>query len=153
MEWNTHPVYVNHLVSSLGEVYNTHSQRYNKGYPNKKGYILNNLWHNGKRIQIFNHRLVAQTYIPNPHNLPEVDHINGIRNDNRVSNLAWCDRSTNSSRWWRIYDINLDREIVIRNLMLFCQEHGLVRQNMEAVAKGINHQHKGYTCQYYTPTN
>ena len=150
MTWHLHPLYDNYLVSSIGEVYNTNTQRYNRGYANKKGYILNMIGQRGKRIQIFNHRLVAEAHIPNPHNLPEVDHINGIRDDNRVINLAWCDRSTNCSKWWRVYDINLDREIVIRNLMLFCQEHGLVRQNMEAVARGKQRQHKGYTCQYYT---
>jgi len=39
------------------------------------------------------HRLVAIHYIPNPDNLPEVDHINRIRQDNRVENLRWATRS------------------------------------------------------------
>lgn len=41
------------------------------------------------------HRLVSQTYIPNPLNLLEVNHKNGKKNDNRVENLEWCTRKQN----------------------------------------------------------
>lgn len=41
------------------------------------------------------HRLVALTFIPNPHDLPEINHINGDKKDNRVENLEWCTRRQN----------------------------------------------------------
>lgn len=59
--------------------------------PNCRGYIRYN--YRGKSINI--HRLVAEKYIPNPHNKEEVNHINGNKADNRVENLEWVTRGEN----------------------------------------------------------
>jgi len=50
----------------------------------------------GNRRMLSVHRLVAMTYIDNPHNLPFVNHINGDTVDNRVENLEWCDAKGNA---------------------------------------------------------
>ena len=60
---------------------------------NKDGYShLSLTTKNGKRKDEKVHRLVAMAFIPNPDNLPEVNHKNCIRNDNRVENLEWVSR-------------------------------------------------------------
>lgn len=54
---------------------------------------------NGVRKTILVHRLVAQAFIPNPENKPEIDHINTVRDDNRVENLRWVTEKENSNNY------------------------------------------------------
>lgn len=60
-----------------------------KGYLDKYGYRRVLLHIDGKRVKFFVHRLVAETYIPNPKNLPQVNHKDGNKLNNNVSNLEW----------------------------------------------------------------
>ena len=81
-------------VSSLGRV---RSIKRNKPHlmcllHDKKGYIRCDLLKgkNGKRRHERVHILVAETFIPNPENKPTVNHINEIKDDNRIENLEWA---------------------------------------------------------------
>lgn len=60
-----------------------------------KRYYMLSLFKEGKKYYKIVHRLIAETFIPNPHNLPEVDHINGHKTDNRLENLRWVSASDN----------------------------------------------------------
>lgn len=75
-----------------------------KGY---LGVVLYDKDSKGKTYKI--HRLVAQAFIPNPNNLPQVNHIDGNKENNNVNNLEWCNQKENMQH---SYKIGLRRNIV-----------------------------------------
>ena len=78
-------------ITRDGNVINKHSGRILKGQPNGKGYLR--ICIGGKLM--FIHRLVAEKYIPNPLNKPQVNHKDGNKKNNRADNLEWVDNSEN----------------------------------------------------------
>ena len=86
-----------YFVSRSGDVISRykHKERHLKVFTTDKGYVYVKLWINNKTRAAFIHRLVATAYIPNPDNKPEVNHIDGVKANNSVSNLEWCTRQEN----------------------------------------------------------
>ena len=62
---------------------------------NNRGYVIVSLSINGKAKTALLHRLVASAFIPNPNGLPQVNHIDGVKENCSVDNLEWCDASYN----------------------------------------------------------
>lgn len=77
-----------------GEVKNL-SEKIIKPFLTKKGYKQIVLTKDGAKKKHYIHRLVAQAFIPNPNNLPEVNHINENKLDNDVVNLEWLSKIDN----------------------------------------------------------
>ncbi len=86
----------NYEVSNLGNVRNKQTKKILKPCDSKKGYKLLSLSKNGKWCTKQVHRIVAQAFIPNPHNKPIVDHKDNDRTNNKVENLRWCSSEENS---------------------------------------------------------
>ena len=86
-------------VTKDGRVYSYVSRRFLNPTPGGTSpYLVVSLCVNGDRKMGLVHRLVANAYIPNPMNLPQVDHLNGNVLDNRVENLEWVTGLENTRR-------------------------------------------------------
>lgn len=84
-----------YMVSNIGKVksldyHRTGKEKIMKPRKDKKGYLYVGLYKNKKEKWVSVHRLVAAAFIPNPENKPCIDHINTIKDDNRVENLRWA---------------------------------------------------------------
>ena len=87
--------YPSYEVSNLGNVRNIKTGRILKSGIGNHGYKIVVLCKDGKPISKTIHRLVAETFIPNPNNLPIIDHIDRDKTNNVVSNLRWVNHSEN----------------------------------------------------------
>jgi hypothetical protein len=85
----------NYTITKDGFIYSKKTGRVIKSHLTNAGYLGCELWFKGRYKKALVHRVVAIKYIENPKGKPQVNHINGIKTDNRVSNLEWVTRSEN----------------------------------------------------------
>ena len=140
-----HPKYKNYFGKKDGRVFSSKGaygsireikpvyQKYNNGYY----LICCGRDENGKTNQVLWHRFIADIFIPNSNNLPEINHIDEDKSNCSVDNLEWSDRVSNirhsSDNWgsnWIIEDTSLNEKYNIRNLSKWCRENGLKQNNV-----------------------
>ena len=127
--WKKINGYPNHSVSIDGQIRNDKTGRIYKTWLDSNGYPSLHLGKDIKRL----HKIVAEAFIENPHNLPEVNHKDGNKNNCHKSNLEWCTHAENIRHSWQI----LGRKHKHEKSCVECIETGEVYKNITAAAKAV----------------
>ena len=139
-----------YFVTEDGRVYST---KYNKlkelTKQENQGYYAIYLEKDKKQYRKSIHRLVAETYIQNPNNLPQVNHIDEDKKNNHISNLEWVTQQQNiihsNCRWiYRIENIKTGDIIETINLNQFAKDNYIKRGALSMTLSGKRKHHRNF---------
>ena len=131
-----HPEYSDYWVTSNGLIYSEKNGKHGKSdtlkerklNKNEHGYNVIKLSNNNKSYNCKVHRLVAETFIPNPNNLPHINHIDEDKTNNNIDNLEWCNHQQNIehsvSKYYTIQHIESGDIFEVFNLQKWCRNKG-----------------------------
>ena len=155
-----------YCVSNFGRVMSLHRKRILKPGIDNYGYEKVVLCNKGKRRTVTVHRLVAETFISNPYDLPTVNHINEIKTDNRVTNLEWLSIKDNDNYGTRnermsskkckkpIEQILHNGDVVVfKGVKEASRKTGINRSCIAACCKNTRKTAGGYTWRYVNERN
>jgi len=131
-----------YLVSSVGRIYSIKSRKYlTLRKHNQSDYKTIMLCMESKPVLHLVHRLVAISFIPNPGNKPQVNHINGVKTDNRIQNLEWATSGENIRHAYEtgLRDRRLGRKSYVKKEVFHVAQDGSIKtwESMTAAAKEI----------------
>lgn len=165
--------YPNYKIDRDGNVYSCYKYKTSKVHNEWRkvkpvldkgiGYFIVTLCHNGKRSNKFIHRLIAEAFIPNEELKPVVNHKDGIKTNNIISNLEWCTIKennqhaiamglttfTHSEKCVDQFDLITNKLIEsFKSLRYAYEKTGVQKQNISKVCRGIRKHAGGYFWKY-----
>lgn len=122
-------------IHSEGKVWSNKNNKFLKPALDERGYYRVGLSFNGKSKTYKLHRLIAEMFIPKIEGKNQVNHINGIKTDNRIENLEWCNNAENQKHAW---DNGLNRSSY--NKIVIDTETGVFYESATELSKliGLN---------------
>ena len=124
--------YEDYMITKDGRVWSKISNKFLSISPGTDGRNVVALYKNGKKIRFRVYKLVAQEFLPNPTNLPMVNHINGNCADDRLENLEWCDNSHNTKEAYRLGCYHNKRRC---ELMVINKESGFIYEKVHSIRR------------------
>ena len=132
---------------------------------NKYGYLIVILCKNGKVKSFSVHRLVAEAFLPNPHNYPCVNHKDECKTNNNVNNLEWCTYTYNNNYGTKIERISKNRDtskyfkpilqytldgVFVREWKSIAEagRNGFNQGHITDCCRGVRQTHKGFIFKY-----
>ena len=141
-----------YAVTTLGRVLSYRRKIWLKPCIEGGGYLFVSLSAQGKDIDKKIHRLVAEAFVENPDNKPQVNHLNGIKSDCRAVNLEWVTPRENMQH---ASDMGLNKtfKLSYRDKELICKNHWElgVKKSVLAEIFNVSPQAIGYIIKVYTP--
>ena len=104
IKWKKIEEFPTYSISENGDIKNDKTGKLKKTHHDKYGYVCCRLYNNYRNRELKVHRLIAKAFIENPENKPYINHINGIKDDNRIENLEWCTAQENNDHAWNVLD-------------------------------------------------
>ena len=136
-------------ISNMGRLYRIKKDVITEGYVDENGYPVVSFFKDRKNTSVRVHTLVARAFVPNPNNLPFVNHKDENKRNNRADNLEWCTQK---------YNINYgkNKEVMSRNngrkrAIELIDENGNVLKEFSSISDasrelGIGHANISYVC-------
>lgn len=145
-----------YMISNLGRVKSLNYKRTGKEKILKSnidnvGYVRISLSKPAqKRKTFWIHRLVAEAFLPNPDNLPQVNHIDENKENNSLENLEWCNNSYNVrySQTKKVACYKNNKVIKVYNALVDVEHDGHKFKNVSSVCHGKRNTHHGYQWSY-----